>query len=74
MNITFTRQGNPDSGIREMFASAIRNSGILSGGIWNPGFWNPKLQLKETGIVLTIGIRNPSSIDKETDIQNSRLS
>ena len=33
-----------------MFASAIRNSGILSGGIWNPGFWNPKLQLKETGI------------------------
>ena len=57
-----------------MFVSGIRNSRILSGGIWNPGFWNPKLQLKETGIALTIGIRNPSSINKEAEIQNSRLS
>ena len=57
-----------------MFASEIRNSGILSGGIWNPQFLNPKLQLKETGMVLTIEIRNPSSIHKEAEIQNSRLS
>lgn len=57
-----------------MFASEIRNSGILSRGIWNPQFLNPKLQLKETGMVLTIEIRNPSSIDKDwkktTAIQN----
>ena len=28
------------------------------------------IQLKESGILLTIGIQNPSSTDKESEIQN----
>ena len=46
-------QGNRDSGIRENFAC----------GIWNPELWT--LELKEPGILLKIGIQNPSSTDNE---------
>ena len=43
---------------------------ILSCGIRNPGLWNPQVQLKESIIPLTIGIRNPDSIDNTAGIQN----
>ena len=33
----------------------------FAGEIWNPGLWNPEYVLKESGIILTIGIQNPSS-------------
>ena len=46
-------QGNRNSGIRENFAC----------GIWNPKLWT--LELKESGILLKIGIQNPSSTDNE---------
>ena len=46
-------QGNPDSGIRENFACGIRN----------PGLWT--LELKESGILLRIGIQNPSYTDND---------
>ena len=46
-------QGNRDSGIRENFAC----------GIWNPELWT--LELKESRILLKIGIQNPSSTDNE---------
>ena len=50
--------------------------------LWNPGFWvlESVIQLQESGIPLTIGIRNPSSIDKDwkkqlqSRIQEPRLS
>ena len=45
--------GNRDSEIRENFAC----------GIWNPELWT--LELKESGILLKIGIQNPSSTDNE---------
>ena len=39
---------------------------------WNLESWvlESIIQLKESGVVLTIGIWNPSSIDKESGIQN----
>ena len=39
--------------------------------LWNPESWalESRLQFKEFGIPLTIGIRNPSSTDKESGIQ-----
>ena len=52
-------------------------------GFQNPGnicLWNPDsiIQLKESGILLEIGIQNPNPTDKEWNpvpgIQNSRLS
>ena len=43
--------------IQQIFAVA---SGILGFGIWN--------ELKESGISLTIGIQNPSFIDKESGL------
>ena len=35
-------------------------------GLWNPEFWvlESGIQLKESEILLTIGIQNPSSTDK----------
>ena len=43
---------------------------------WNLESWILKsiIQLKVTGMALTIGMRNPSSFDKEPGIQNPRLS
>jgi len=39
--------------------------------LWNPESWTLEsgIQLKESGIPLTIEIRNPSSTDKESGIQ-----
>ena len=74
MNITFPQ-------VRE---SRFRNAQDVC--FWNREFgnfiwWNLEswilesiIQLKETGMALTIGIRNPSSFDKESGIQNPRLS
>ena len=52
----------PFKGIREIFASGIRNSGILSkeSGILGFGIWN-RAQ----------GIRNPRTTDKDTDLESS---
>ena len=38
--------------------------------MWNPKSWalESAVQLKESGILLTIGVRNPSSIDNESGI------
>ena len=48
-----------ESGNLEIFASGIKYLGLLKPGI----------QLKTSVIPLTIGIRNPSSTDKESGIQ-----
>ena len=44
--------------------------GTFTCGIWNPGLWDPGRQLKKSGIQRKIGIRNPSSSDKEFSIWN----
>ena len=50
-------QGNWDSGIGENFACGIRNPGLL----------DSEVQLKESGILLTIWIHNPGFTDKDWD-------
>ena len=52
---------NPNSGLRETFAC----------GMWNVESLNLEsgIQLKESGIPLTIRIQNPSTTDKESGIQ-----
>ena len=68
--MSHTLEGNLDSGIWEILESWVLESGI---------------QLKDSGILLTIGIQNPSSTDKYWNpvrgirnplrgIQNPRLS
>ena len=49
--------------------SWLRNPGNLC--LWNPESWalESGIQLKESGIPLTIEIRNQSSTDKESGIQ-----
>ena len=51
--------------------SGIRNPESGKSELWNPESWALEngIQLKESGIPLTIGIRNPSSTDKESRIQ-----
>ena len=54
-----------ESGIRESFACGIRNLGNFI--LWNPESWALEFgsQLKESGILLTIGIRNLSPTDTD---------
>ena len=54
-----------ESGIRENFACGIRNLGNFI--LWNPGSWALEVgsQLKKSGILVTIGIRNLSPTDKD---------
>ena len=57
-----------------------RSPHLRETGFWNPRnfcLWRPESwalecgkQRKESGIPLTIGIQNPSSTDKESDIQD----
>ena len=52
----------------------LRKSGVRGPGkfyLWNPEKWALEygIQLKESGIPLTSGIRNPPSIDKECGTQ-----
>ena len=74
-----------DSGFRKIFACGIRNLGKFY--TWNLESWalESGIQLKESGILLTIRIQNPSSTDKDWNqvpgirnplcgIQNPRLS
>ena len=51
---------------REVFACGIRNPETFC--LWNPQPWvlESGIQLKESGILLTIKIQNPSSTSKET--------
>ena len=60
---------NPDSSIWEIIACEIQNPG--NSCLCNPESWalQSGLQLKEYRIPVIIGIRNPSSIDKETGFQ-----
>jgi len=54
----FVNPGNPDSGIREIFACEI----------WNPGLWNSESGIRnpESGIeVKESAILYPSSTDKD---------
>ena len=71
-------KGNFDSGIREIFARGLKS--VTRGenftcGIRNPGLWNPENNSRNPNPT-TIGIRNPSSTDKEWNpmpgIQNPR--
>ena len=54
-------------GVLEIFSCGIRNWSRKN-LLWNPESWalESGIQLKESGIPLTIGIRNPSSTDKES--------
>ena len=54
----------PCKGIGEIFAYGNRNPGKI--GMWNLKSWALEswIQLKESGILLTIGIQNLSSTDK----------
>ena len=62
-------QGSPDSAILDIFACGIRNTGNFVCGIRNPGLVESGIQLKESRISLTVAIWNPSSTDKESEIQ-----
>ena len=57
-------KGNPDSRMREIFACRIGNPGRFC--LWHPESWvvESGIELKESGIPLTMGIQNPSSADK----------
>ena len=59
-------QGNLDSEIREIFACVIWNLENFS--LWNPESWESGINLRESEIPLMIGIRNPSSTEKESTI------
>ena len=74
-----------ESGIRDVFACGIRDPGYSQ--FWNPQSWtlDSRMQYKESGIPLMIGIRNPGFNDKDWNpvpgirnprrgIQNPRLS
>ena len=54
-----------DTTIRDILACEIRNPGKFCK--WNPEPWalESGIQLKQSGIPLTIGIQNPSSTDKD---------
>ena len=61
-----------ESGIWEIFAREIRNPGNFC--LWNPEsgkflLLESGIQLKESGIPLTISVRNPGSTDKESEFQ-----
>ena len=80
--------GNPDSGIGKFFVEPRGPSGIrkyFARGIQNPGLWNPEYSSRNPKYHERIGIRNPSSPDKDWNpvpgmghprhgIQNPRLS
>jgi len=68
ISITKFSQNNSrliQSTIREIFAFEIRIPGKFNS--WNTESWalESGKQLKESGIPLTIGIQNPSSINKD---------
>ena len=55
-------EGNPDSGMRKIFACGIRNPENFACGIRNPGLWSPEYSLRNP---LTTKIQNPSSSDRD---------
>ena len=61
----------PESAKCLLLESGIWKFYLVESGILDLEFI---IQLKETGMALTIGVRNPSSFDKESGIQNPRLS
>ena len=54
-----------DFGIRDIFDRVIRNPGGFEFGIPESWALESGIQLKESGISLTIGVQNPSSKDKD---------
>ena len=63
------RKINVDKLTMENVCRGIRNPANFC--LWNPGSWalESGIQFKESGILLTIGIQNPSSTDKDSRIQ-----
>ena len=61
-----------ESGFRNPRNFCLRNLEFASFFLWNPESWalESGIQLKECGILLTIGIQDTSSTDKESEIQN----
>ena len=55
-------KGNPDSGMRTIFARGIRNPENFTCEIRNPGLWSPEYSLRNP---LTIKIQNSSSSDRD---------
>ena len=66
----FYSPGVKDSGTRKFLFVETGIREVLS-GFRKPRLWNPEhtWELKESGIPITIKIRNPSSTDKETGFQ-----
>ena len=56
----------PNQEVLKCLVVRIRNPG--NSCLWNPGLWNPKI-IKDNGIPLTIGIRNPRSTNNESRTQ-----
>ena len=54
-----------DFGIRDIFACGIRNPRGFEFGIPESWALESGIQLKESGILLTTGVQNPSSKDKD---------
>ena len=55
-------KGNPDSGMRKIFACGIRQPENFACEIRNPGLWSPEYSLRNP---LTIKIQNPSASDRD---------
>ena len=55
-------KGNPDSGMRKIFARGIRNPENFTCEIRNPGLWSLEYSLRNP---LTIKTQNPSSSDRD---------
>ena len=58
-------KGNPDTGMRKIFACGIRNPENFTCGIRNPGLWSPEYSLRNP---LTIKIQSPRSSDRDWNL------
>ena len=58
-------KGNPDSGMRKIFARGIRNPENFTCEIRNPGLWSLEYNLRNP---LTIKTQNPSSSDRDWNL------
>ena len=58
-------KGNPDSGMRKIFARGIRNPENFTCEIRNPGLWSLEYSLRN---LLTIKTQNPSSSDRDWNL------
>ena len=63
-------KGNPDSGMRKIFARGIRNPENFTCEIRNPGLWSLEYSLRNP---LTIKTQNPSSSDRDWNLVHGIL-